>query len=147
MAELASGKDWETLFQEKIATPLNMLSTHFMPVDTAQGHSPMIGGGASSTIHDYAHFLEMILNDGIYKGNRILLGEWREMLNDSKEAVLISNPSWAGAYPWIDKENNVYGFFLTHVNVEKANKDGFSSFYASPVLPIMVRNILRLNTE
>ena len=179
MAELAAGKDWETLFQEKIATPLNMLSTHFTPVDTAPGHSPMIGGGARSTLHDYAHFLEMILNGGIYKGGRILseatvremqadqvrgakvlqneyverarnlkhtsiygLGEWREMLTDTGDAVLISSPSWAGAYPWIDKENNVYGFFLAHVNVEKANKDGFSSFYASPVLPIMVRDVL-----
>jgi hypothetical protein len=31
------------------------------------------------------------------------------------EATLLSSPSWAGAYPWIDKTNGVYGFFLTHV--------------------------------
>jgi len=179
MAELATSKDWEALFQEKIARPLKMSGTHFTPVDTTGGHNPMIGGGARCTLHDYAHFLEMISNDGMYKGNRILsekvihemqadqvknatvphneyvanarglthtgiygLGEWREMLNEEGEAVLVSSPGWAGAYPWIDKENKVYGFFLTHVNVVKANKDAFSSFYASTVLPMMMRDLL-----
>jgi CubicO group peptidase (beta-lactamase class C family) len=180
MAEIATGKDWESLFQEKIAAPLEMTNTHFTPVDPTGGHNPMIGGGARSTLHDYGHFLEMILNDGVYKGKRLLsakairemqadqvkgasvspgeyveksravkhtsiygLGEWRELINDKDEAVLISSPSWAGAYPWIDKENNVYGFYLTHVNVEAANKDKFSSFYASPVLPMMIRDIIK----
>lgn len=70
------------------------------------------------------------------------LGEWREQVNDRGEAILISSPGWAGAYPWIDKENHVYGFFLTHVNVGQANRDKFSSFYASPVLPMIVRDII-----
>jgi hypothetical protein len=71
------------------------------------------------------------------------LGEWREELNENGEATLISSPSWAGAYPWIDKKNNVYGFFLARVNVEEANKNRFSSFYSSSVLPLMVRKILK----
>lgn len=183
MAELATDMEWETLFQERIAKPLDMSGTRFTPVDAAPGHSPMIGGGARSTLHDYAHFLEMISNNGMYQGNRILselairemqsdqvkdasvphneyvenarrlahtgiygLGEWREVLNDKGDAVLLSSPSWAGAYPWIDSENNVYGFFLAHVNIEKANKNNFSAFYASPVLPVMVREILSQDT-
>jgi CubicO group peptidase (beta-lactamase class C family) len=75
------------------------------------------------------------MHTGIYG-----LGEWREQVNEQGKAVLISSPGWAGAYPWIDTENNVYGFFLTHVNVEKATRNKFSSFYASPVLPMMVRD-------
>jgi serine-type D-Ala-D-Ala carboxypeptidase len=183
MAEIASGKDWETLFQEKISRPLGMKNTHFTPVDSTGGHNPMVGGGARSTLHDYAHFLEMILHNGQYKGRQIIsknaiiamqadqignaqvyegeyvanargrnhkgiygLGEWREILDEKGEAVLISSPSWAGAYPWIDKENNIYGFFLAHVNVEKANQAGFSSFYNSPVIPMMVRNGLVSHT-
>lgn len=179
MAELAAGKNFERIFQEKIARPLGMKNTHFTPVDLGGGHSPMVGGGARSTLHDYAHFLEMIANDGLYRGKRILqkssiqemqadqvgkakifpgefvekardkkhtgiygLGEWREVLNGKGEAVLLSSPSWAGAYPWIDKETGVYGFFITHVNVEVANPAGFSSFYASPALAMMVRDIL-----
>ncbi len=180
MAELATGKDFETIFQENIAMPLGMKNTHFVPVDDSGGHSPMLGGGAKSTLYDYAHFLEMISHDGNYKWKQILkkesvaamqtdqvgnakivdpeyvkkvrvenhngvygLGEWREELDAIGNAVLISSPSWAGAYPWIDKTTNTYGFFLTHVNVEKANKAGFSSFYNSPVLPIMVRDVYK----
>lgn len=180
MAELATRKDFETIFQENIAMPLGMKNTHFVPVDNSGGHSPMLGGGAKSTLYDYAHFLEMISHDGNYKGKQILkkesvaamqtdqvgnakivdpeyvkkvraenhngvygLGEWREEVDAIGNAVLISSPSWAGAYPWIDKTTNTYGFFLTHVNVEKANKAGFSSFYNSPVLPIMVRDVYK----
>src|SRR5258706_8053277 len=165
------GKDWETLFQEKIAKPLQMSSTHFTPVDTTGGHNPMLAGGARTSLHDYANFLSMIYNDRVFKGKRILsinaiaamqanqignahvytneyvehargskrkdiygLGEWREEINYRGVARLISSPSCAGAYQWIDKTNHVYGFFLTRVNAKKADANGFSSFYASPVL-------------
>jgi CubicO group peptidase (beta-lactamase class C family) len=179
MAEIATGKDWETIFQEKVAKPLHMRFTHFTPVDATPGHNPMIGGGARAALHDYANFLSMIAHNGVFEGKRILseksivamqanqigkaivypgeyvqnergsnrkdiygLGEWREEVNATGEPVLISSTSWAGAYPWIDKTNQVYGFFLTRVNVEKASAHGFSSFYSSPVLPMMVRAIL-----
>jgi len=176
MAELATGQDWETSFQQKIAIPLQMHSTHFTPVDSSGGHAPMLGGGARATLQDYAHFLSMINNDGMFKGKRVLsvsaikamqadqvmnarvnpnefvehvrgslrkdiygLGEWREEVNAKGQATLISSPSWAGAYPWIDKKNNLYGFFLTHI---AQFKNGFSSFYASPVLAVIVREIV-----
>jgi len=177
MAELATGKNWEEIFQEKIAMPLQMTSTHFTPVDSTHGHSPMLAGGARTNLQDYANFLNMISNDGVFKGKRILsvqairdmqadqvgqakvfpgefvekargssrkdiygLGEWRDEVNAKGEPVLISSPSWAGAYPWVDKKNHVYGFFLTRV---LEMKNGFNSFYGSPVLPYLVRDVLR----
>jgi len=180
MAEVATGKDWETLFQEKIGGPLLMHHTRFTPVDTTGGHNPMLGGGAISCLEDYAHFLAMICNNGQFNHKRILsqkaieelqanqianarvnkgeyveksrgsnrtdiygLGEWREEVDSSGKATLISSPSWAGAYPWIDYKNHVYGFYLARVNVEKANKDGFSAFFASPILPIITREVLK----
>ena len=180
MAELATGKDWETLFQEKIARPLDMKNTHFTPVDLGGGHSPMLGGGARSTLHDYANFLNMIFNNGVFAEKRVLseadikemqadqvgkakvaphefvervraemhngiygLGEWREELDSAGNAALISSPGWAGTYPWIDKTTGTYGFFITHVKVGKANQEGFSSFYSSPVLPVMVRDVYK----
>ncbi len=200
MAELATGNDWETIFQEKIAQPLGMKNTHFTPVDMGGGHSPMLGGGARTTLHDYARFLNMIYNNGKFfdmyssdnlkstdeypqSGKQILseeairemqadqvreatfkrpefvervraqkhsgiygLGEWREELDSAGKALLISSPSWAGAYPWIDKTTNTYGFFITHVDEANANRDGFSSFYSSPVLAQMVRDIIELPT-
>lgn len=180
MAELATGKDWETLFQEKTAQPLGMKNTHFTPVHQGGGHSPMLGGGARTVLYDYAAFLNMIFNNGKFIDKQVLseaaikemqanqvgktkvaelefvervraemhngiygLGEWREELDSAGNAVLISSPSWAGAYPWIDKTTNTYGFFLTHVNVGKVNQEGFSSFFSSPVLPIMVRDVYK----
>ncbi len=176
MAELATGKDWEALFQQKIAIPLQMHSTHFTPVDSSGGHAPMLGGGAKTTLQDYANFLSMIINEGMFNGKRVLsasvikvmqtdhvdnakvyagefvenvrgslrkdiygLGEWREEINAKGEAILISSPSWAGAYPWIDKKNKLYGFFLTHIS---RSRNGFNSFLSSPVLPVYVREAI-----
>ena len=181
MAELATAKDWETLFREKIASPLKMHSTHFTPVDSSGGHAPMLGGGARTTLQDYANFLSMIFNNGVYKGKRILsvnaikvmqadqvldakvnagefvekvrgnlrkdiygLGEWREEVDEKGEATLISSPSWAGAYPWIDKKNKIYGFFMTHI---VKSKNGFNPFLASPVLAMMVREIVNTKSN
>jgi len=184
IAEIASGKEFEEIFQENIAVPLGMTNTHFVPVDSAEGHNPMIGEGARSTLHDYAQFLEMFSNDGMYQEKQVLsrasvleiqsnqirgakikqdgyvervrnldhkgiygLGMWREELNDEGDAVLISSPGWAGAYPWIDKRNNIYGFFLTHVIPQTARRKGFSSFYSSPELVEVVRDIVHYNNQ
>lgn len=181
MAEVATGKDWETIFQEKIARPLGMAHTFFTPVDTTPGHSPMLGGGARTTLSDYIRFLEMFAAKGVYKGTRVLseqsvqemtanqvgrafvpadhnflrtargvqhtgvygLGLWREEVDSSGKATLITSPSWAGAYPWIDRRNNIYGFFIAHVDPAMAARHHFSSFYASYVLPVMVREVLK----
>src|ERR1019366_4916490 len=179
MAEVAGGKDWETLFQARIAQPLRMTNTHFIPVDAGGGHSPMLGGGARSTLRDYAKFLKMIASDGVFNGKQILsekstremqsdqvrgalvkagefvervrgakhtsiygLGEWREEINVQSQAVLISSPSWAGAYPWIDRMCGAYGFFIAHVDGAGVGRDKFSGFYSSPVLALMVRTVL-----
>jgi CubicO group peptidase (beta-lactamase class C family) len=175
MAELATGKDWEAIFQEKIAKPLGMQLTHFTPVSDVGGENPMLGGGARSALEDYARFLNMVIHNGVYKGRRILsakaiqemqadqvgnakmtdpyientrasertdvygLGEWREEVDAKGNATLISSPSWAGAYPWIDKKHNVYGFLLARV---AEMKNGFNSFLSSPVLPLLVRDVL-----
>lgn len=177
MAELATGMDWESLFQQKIAKPMHMDSTHFTPVSKVGGQSPMLGGGARTRLQDYANFLNMINNNGVFNGKRILsakaiaamqadqvadtkvnpnefvehvrkdtrtsiygLGEWREEVDAKGNTILISSPSWAGAYPWIDKKNHIYGFLLARVAQQK---NGFNPFYSSPVLPMMVRDILK----
>jgi CubicO group peptidase (beta-lactamase class C family)/pimeloyl-ACP methyl ester carboxylesterase len=177
MAELAYGKSWEEIFQEKIAQPLGMSSTHFTPVDETPGHNPMLGGGARTCLKDYMNFLNMFANDGKFNKQIILskaavaeisknqianalvaggeyveqsraghhqgiygLGIWREEIAGNDKALLISSPSWAGAYPWIDRTTHTYGFFLARV---KDNKNGFHAFYASPVLPYLVRDILK----
>lgn len=177
MAELATGKSFEDIFQEKIALPLGMTKTHFTPVDPGMGHTPMLGGGARSTVHDYSRFLAMISAGGRFKGKRILseaalalmqadqvgkasvpaaqfpaqihgtkhtgiygLGEWRELEDKEGHALLISSPSWAGAYPWIDTKRALYGFFIAHVAVDApaVKRDAFQAMSASAKLPGLV---------
>jgi CubicO group peptidase (beta-lactamase class C family) len=179
MAEVATGKTWETIFQDKIARPLGMTSTRFTPVDP--GHTPMLGGGAVSTLSDYSKFLTLIGGDGVYQGKRLIseagmqamqadqvggaavkideyverargnmhhgvygLGMWREEIDGGSNATLISSPSWAGTYPWIDKLTGIRGLIIAHVDTSSAavRKDSFSGFWSSPVLASMVRTEL-----
>ena len=73
------------------------------------------------------------------------LGEWRELIDEATgEAYQISSPGWAGAYPWINKQGRVYGFFIAHVQGSSQKEDGFSSFYGSPVISQTVSNIISL---
>lgn len=72
------------------------------------------------------------------------LGEWRELIDKKTgEVYQISSPGWAGAYPWINKRDSVYGFFITHVVGSSAKEDGFSSFYGSPVISRTVSEIVK----
>lgn len=168
MAEVAMNKNFESIFQENIALPLNMKNTHFVPINKAGGHSPMLAGSVQTVLHDYISFLKMIYNNGNFNAKQVLskesiiemqanqigkakimpdgyvekvlgqshtgiygLGEWREKVDKNGNAYQISSPGWAGAYPWINKRDSVYGFFLTHVeDVESAawKRDKFSPF-------------------
>jgi CubicO group peptidase (beta-lactamase class C family) len=65
--EKISGKDFETLFAERIAKPLDMKNTDF-----GHGKVPLPAGGAFSTPEDYMNFLVMIMNDGHFNGKQIL---------------------------------------------------------------------------
>lgn len=183
MAEVAMGKEFETLFQELLAQPLGMKNSHFTPINTDGGHAPMLGGGLCTTLNDYMHFLSMIYHEGTSNGKQILtketvkemqadqvkgavvspgeyterglgqshngiygLGEWRELVDKKTgEAYQISSPGWAGAYPWINKRDKVYGFFIAHVSGSSQKEDGFSSFYGSPVISRTVSEIIKGN--
>lgn len=137
--EKISGKDFETLFQEKIAVPCGMTNTDF-------GHKnvPLAAGGGQGTANDYIRFLQMILAKGLYKGKRVLqassvalmqqnytsgkkiistpaeagnwgygLGEW--MLEESatgKVANAVTSPGLFGSFPWVDNERKYVGILF-----------------------------------
>lgn len=70
MAEVAAGRSWNDIFQERIAAPLGMTQTTFLPnVPTA---NPQVSAGAQSTADDYLRFLRMIRNQGMFEGRRVL---------------------------------------------------------------------------
>ncbi|WP_316766551.1 serine hydrolase domain-containing protein [Pedobacter frigiditerrae] len=132
--EKVAGKNFEQLFQERIARPLAMKNTSF-----GQNKVVLPAGGATSSSEDYINFLVMVLNKGVYKGNRILsensikemqinritdgvkvayspseaggigygFGEW--VSNDT-----VSSPGLFGSYPLVDNKNKYAAFLMTY---------------------------------
>lgn len=72
MAELAAGTGFEQIFERRIAGPLGMAKSGFVPVSLEDGFSPMLAGGFFTCVTDYARFLMMIAQDGLYRDRRIL---------------------------------------------------------------------------
>jgi len=100
VVEVASGKDLDEFFRERIFKPLGMNDTSFLPAKekaervavlykpdkekklaptgpgdfTVTGSSTYFSGGAGlfSTASDYARFLQMLLNGGELNGTRVL---------------------------------------------------------------------------
>lgn len=77
--EIISGRSFEELMQEKIFIPLDMTQSSF---EGNRAANP--SGGAKSTASDYMHFLEMILNKGVYNGKRILSEASVELMQQSQ---------------------------------------------------------------
>lgn len=91
MAEIASGKDWNTLFRDEIAGPLGMTTMHF------EAMNPRVPGGAQSNMDDYGKLLTMILNHGMHDGKRILSEKTLvEMRTDQSGGVPIRQSPNAG---------------------------------------------------
>jgi len=92
--EKISGKNFETLFAERIARPCNMKNSDFGKVKVA-----LPAGGGWSTAEDYLNFLQMILHEGIFNGKQALSkASVIEMQKNrvAKDAVIISSPAEAG---------------------------------------------------
>lgn len=68
IAEVVSGKSWQALFNEKIGRPCNMDANYII----MSFRNPMIAGGVRTSATDYMHFLEMIVNKGVYNNKRVL---------------------------------------------------------------------------
>ncbi len=140
--EKISGKDFKTLFDERIAVPCGMKHTDF-----GKGKIPLAAGGAISTPEDYIHFLQMILQDGKFNGKQVLsnesiikmeqdytkgarvsyspdqagtfdygLGEWI-LENGSNRANVVSSPGLFGSFPWVNNKKHYAGFlFVLNIN-------------------------------
>lgn len=71
IVEIAGGqKAWQQLFDERIAKPLGLSHTHFYAFGKTD--NPLIAGGAMSSAREYARFLQMLVNKGVWNGRRIL---------------------------------------------------------------------------
>lgn len=129
--EKISGKDFETLFAERIARPLEMKNTDYGYVKV-----PLPAGGARSTPHDYMNFLTMILNKGTFQGKQVLSQKSVELMqiNRITDGVKVAySPSEAGALgygfgEWVMSDGSVSspGMFGSFPMVD--NKNGYSAF-------------------
>ena len=149
--EIISHKDFETLFQERIAKPLGMKNTSFSD-DKVVNPS----GGAVSTPMDYMNFMNMLLNKGVFNGKRILgtevisqmqrirtenvnviyrpaeakfldygWGEWILERNAVGESTVLSSPGLFGTYPWIDIQRNYAAIiFVKNIHFKDRQKNG-----------------------
>ena len=139
-AEVATGKSWETIFQQAIAGPLGMTKTDYQGLATTQ--NPRIGAGARSCLKDYGTFLRMVLNGGMNGASRVLslasidellkdqtngailksqpfpqprrygLGCWRDRVGSNTLLAQTSSQGIFGFSPWIDFERRMTGVFL-----------------------------------
>ncbi|TWT77909.1 D-alanyl-D-alanine-carboxypeptidase/endopeptidase AmpH precursor [Posidoniimonas polymericola] len=78
--EVAAGMPYIDLFDERIATPMQLAETRFYIASDA---NPRVAGGIESTAADFGRVMDMLLNDGVDRttGQRILsVASAREML-------------------------------------------------------------------
>lgn len=108
MAEVVSGKSWEQLFYENIAAPCLMQISDF-----GKAKSVSIGDGAYSSAKDYSNFLRMLLNKGVFNGNRVLSeSSIQKMFTDYTQKIPLKSETLLGKIQtsrsyglgvWIDK--------------------------------------------
>jgi CubicO group peptidase (beta-lactamase class C family) len=92
--ENISGKDFETLFHDRIAEPLKMKNTDF-----GKAGLPLAAGGAWSTPHDYMNFLTMILQEGQFEGKQIISKALIQEMQKNKltqDCIIAYKPDEAG---------------------------------------------------
>lgn len=62
-AEIAAGRSWVTLMQERVRTPLGLSTFSYGP-----GLNPRVAGGLVSNLRDYSRFLQMLSQGGVIDG-------------------------------------------------------------------------------
>jgi CubicO group peptidase (beta-lactamase class C family) len=77
LAEQASGKSWIQLFDERLGRPLGLTGTSWgnplkPELPAAEVRNPNLQAGVFTTAEDYARFLQMIAQRGVFQGRRIL---------------------------------------------------------------------------
>lgn len=70
VCEVVSGTDWDTLFAERVAMPLGLTDTNYDGL--YETTNPLIAGGAESSLEDYSRVIRMLIDGGVYRGERII---------------------------------------------------------------------------
>jgi CubicO group peptidase (beta-lactamase class C family) len=129
VAEVAAGKDWQTLFRERIAEPLGLTATDYQYEGPTR--NPRISGGGRSTVRDYMTFLTMVAQRGEYRGRRVLSAHAvDDMLRDQTGGVpIVESPFQRGAVRDPRSAANRYGIGNW---LEEPDANGRSTWHSSP---------------
>lgn len=135
VAEVIESKNWQQIFDERIANKCGMKNVVFSPNNIKNPHP---GAGVVCSFNEYLKFLMMMNNYGIYKNNRVLsqasikeiesdqsgginsfygLGVWRYNVENGF-AKEVSSPSAMGVHPWINREKKYFGLIFTQAGYE-----------------------------
>lgn len=110
-AQNVTGIDWRLLAAQRLFSPLQMTSTSY----TEFGLNPAVAGGVRTSANDYLRYLQMILDGGVWDGQRILSPESiAEIFTNQSYGLPIYHlpPGFAGGSPWFpyNAETIWYGF-------------------------------------
>ncbi len=152
IAEIVTSQDWATLFEKRVAGPLEMKTFTY-----GKTKNPRIGGGAKCALQDYGNLLQMHLAGGVFKGRRVLseaavaemqkdqsqgapftsialkptpkaygLTWWIDLLDEERkgegEPVQFSCAGAWGAIPWLNRKARYGGFLLVQKRLPAAWK-------------------------
>ncbi|KAL4469626.1 hypothetical protein ABPG74_004879 [Tetrahymena malaccensis] len=93
IAEKVSGKGFNQLFLDILANPLGMVNARFTAFDGEDGINVAIADGLFIRMTDYANFMLMLMNDGIFKGQKILEKKTVDTILQDYTSNLIVDPS------------------------------------------------------
>lgn len=110
IAEVVTGKDWQTVARELLFDPCGMHNTEY---NVFGDTNPAVAGGLSTTAADYLVFINMVMNDGVCGNTQVLSAESiREMFtNHTGNAPVLETP-WPSYHPDFPYGNDDlrYGF-------------------------------------
>ena len=110
MAEIATGKRWDSLFQQKIAVPLGMTNTDYVALGATTNYR--IAGGMGTTMLDFSKLLTMLLNYGEFNNAQVVDSLTVKMMQtDQTNGVPLNGTPYAGD-PLRDNFRYGYGVWV-----------------------------------
>ncbi|MFT3996095.1 MAG: class A beta-lactamase-related serine hydrolase [Asticcacaulis sp.] len=129
MAEIADGRDFNAIFNARIAQPLGMTRSGFSPVSEEPGFNPMLGGGFFTCAPDYGRFLAMMSQGGRFGGRQVLTARSvRTMEASHTDGVRITKDDFVEPARGLSR-SDIYGLGQWR---EEVDRNGQPTLLSSP---------------
>lgn len=115
IAEIATGKRWDSLFNEKISQPLLLTNSDYIALGATENYR--IAGGMGTTMPDFAKMLQLLLNKGEVNNKQYVDSSILEMQKSNQtgnlplESTPYDNDELRSEFRygygvWVEKEEN-----------------------------------------